>query len=165
MTINQSVGVVFERFDNAPHTPDVLVTFNQQELVLYMAPQNQWKAGDFHAHQFLFESEKQRLDVDDVQKHRQRASLFYSRQRDSEVSYSVCTHRTIAVGKPKATIALYRNPMLKRSYAPEKSRPIMAAWGSIALGDCVSDAIFISKFRTPTKLSAIWRPGKPSPPH
>ena len=35
-------------------------------------------AGDFHARQFLFESEKQRLDVDDVQKHRQRAALFDS---------------------------------------------------------------------------------------
>jgi len=71
LTINQSVGAIFERFDNAPHTPDVIVAFNKQELVIYMAPHNQWIAGDFHARQFLLESEKQRLDVDGVQKHRQ----------------------------------------------------------------------------------------------
>ena len=37
--------------------------------------------------------------------------------RASEVSYSVCTHRMVAGGKPKATIALYRNPLSTRSYA------------------------------------------------
>ena len=46
--------------------------------------------------------------------------------RASEVSYNVCNHRMVAEGKPKATIALYRNPLSTRSWAPAKSRPIIA---------------------------------------
>ena len=48
---------------------DAIVLFHKEELVIYMAPHLERMAGDFHARQFLFESEKQRLDVDDVQKH------------------------------------------------------------------------------------------------
>ena len=64
-------------------------------------------------------------------------------------------------GKPKTTFALYRNPLSTRSYVPAKSRPIMAARVDTAFGDCVSDAISITKFLTPTKLPAILRHGKP----
>ena len=45
---------------------DVIVLFHKEELVIYMAPHLERMAGDFHARQFLFESEKQRLDVDDT---------------------------------------------------------------------------------------------------
>ena len=66
MTINQSVGAFFEQYDNAQHTPDVFALSDKQELVINL----QWMAGDFRAFQLLFEYEKQRPDVDDVQKHR-----------------------------------------------------------------------------------------------
>jgi|GEM_PF-3881905 hypothetical protein len=35
-------------------------------LVIYMAPQLLWMTGEFHACQFIFQPEKQRLDVYDV---------------------------------------------------------------------------------------------------
>ena len=41
-----------------------------ERIALEQSHPNQWMAGDFLARQILFESEKQRLDVDDVQKHR-----------------------------------------------------------------------------------------------
>jgi hypothetical protein len=66
LTINQSVGAFFEQYDNAQHTPDVFALSDEQELVIHL----QWMAGDFRACQLLFEYEKQRPDVDDVQKHR-----------------------------------------------------------------------------------------------
>ena len=81
--------------------------------------------------------------------------LTLSITRATDVSYSVCIQRRVAVGKPKHSIALYRKPLSTLSYAPAKSRPMTAARGGIAPGVLVSTEICNNKFRSPVRLSVI----------